>query len=79
MSDDYQPVSCQLHSEIELHAMNDTQIKIETDASDRPFIGQIIDISIHDKAEYVTSVSTGTKTAPGLSLRENNKGGGLCV
>ena len=53
MSNDYQPVSCQLHSEIELHAMHGTRVKIKTDASDPPVTGQIIDVVIHDKAEYV--------------------------
>ena len=33
--------------------MKGTQIKIETHGSDIPVIGQIIDIAIHDKAEYV--------------------------
>ncbi|NNJ91187.1 MAG: hypothetical protein HKP55_05895 [Gammaproteobacteria bacterium] len=58
MPNDYQPVSCQLHSEIELHAMNGTQLKIETEAAEMPMIGQVIDISIHDKAEYVTIKTT---------------------
>jgi transcriptional antiterminator Rof (Rho-off) len=58
MPNNYQPVSCQLHSEIELHAINGTRVKIEMDADDMPIIGQIIDISIHDKAEYVTIKTT---------------------
>ena len=53
MSTDYQPVSCELHSEIELHAMHGSQVKIDMIASDRPIIGRIVDVSIHDKAEYV--------------------------
>jgi len=53
MTSDYQPVSCRLHSEIELHAINGKQVKIETDAADAPILGRIIDISIHDRAEYV--------------------------
>jgi transcriptional antiterminator Rof (Rho-off) len=53
MSDNYQPVSCQLHSEIELFAMKGISVKIETGSAELPLIGRIIDISIHDKAEYI--------------------------
>ena len=62
MSDDYQPVSCQLHSEIELHAMQGTRVKIDTDDSDTPLTGRIIDISIHDKAEYLIIQTTGQQS-----------------
>ena len=62
MSTNYQPVSCELHSEIELHAMRGTQVKIETTTSDIPLIGRIIDVSIHDKAEYVILMSDSEQT-----------------
>jgi len=62
MSSDYQPVSCEFHSEIELHAMRGTQVKIETATSDIPLIGRIIDVSIHDKAEYVILITDSEQT-----------------
>ncbi len=53
MTNNYHPVSCQLHSELELYAMNRTRVSIETDNPDSSLTGQITDITSHDKAEYV--------------------------
>jgi transcriptional antiterminator Rof (Rho-off) len=53
MPDSYQPVSCQLHSEIELHATRGSLVNLKTDTPDSTVTGRIIDITIHDKAEYV--------------------------
>ena len=53
MTDDYQPVSCQLHSEIELFATRANTVTISTGPADAPITGRILDISIHDKAEFL--------------------------
>lgn len=62
MPNDYQPVSCQLHSEIELHAMHGTRLSIETASSGIPVIGRIMDVTIHDKAEYVVLKTSNGQT-----------------
>jgi len=67
MPTDYQPVSCELHSEIELHAMHGNRVSIETHTSEAAVIGRIVDVSTHDKAEYVI-IETGSQQQQEIRL-----------
>lgn len=53
MSDTYQPVSCQLHSELELFATRGQTVNIQTVSTDDLISGRIIDITIQDRAEFL--------------------------
>ena len=50
---DYQPVSCDLHSQLELLAMHKTPVSIDLKDSNHSLIGVIVDFIIHDGAEYL--------------------------
>ncbi len=49
----YQPVSCQLHSEIELMAMQARHCEIMLKNHDLTLTGVIKDVTVHDKAEFL--------------------------
>ena len=54
MTEDYQPVSCRLHSEIELYIMHRSTVNISIiDDKDTTITGVISDIKTRDKAEYM--------------------------
>ena len=54
MTEDYQPVSCRLHSEIELYIMHRSTVNISIiDDKDTTITGIISDIMTCDKAEYM--------------------------
>lgn len=58
MSNDYQPVSCQLHSEIELHAMHRDRVCIRRLDDKQKLNGIIRDVVIRDRAEYLQLETT---------------------
>ena len=62
MPDDYQPVSCQLHSDIELHAMQGNKVVIKTATADNLLQGVIVDVIIRDRAEYAIVQIKNTQT-----------------
>ncbi|KHF26508.1 Rho-binding antiterminator [Solemya velum gill symbiont] len=60
---DYQPVSCDLHSQYELYAMHKTPVTILLHGNDAPLKGVIMDMRIVDKAEcLVLLVENSDKT-----------------
>ena len=50
---DYQPVSCDMHSRLELLAMHKTRVLLTIIESEHLLKGIIQDIRIHDGAEYL--------------------------
>ena len=51
MNDNYHPVSCSLHSELELAAMHRTKLDITT--TDGRYSGHISDIVVKNSAEFL--------------------------
>ena len=49
----YQPISCDLHSQLELLAMHNSKVLIEVSDSDHSLEGVITDFRIHDGGEYL--------------------------
>ena len=70
MSDSYQPVSCQLHSELELAAMHRAKLKLTT--PDGEFTGRITDIIVKDRAEYLILQDDDSGTTHRLRLDSIN-------
>ncbi|MES9876949.1 MAG: Rho-binding antiterminator [Candidatus Sedimenticola sp. PURPLELP] len=59
---DYQPISCQLHSEYELLAMNRTPVRVSLAGRDTPLLGTIIDIKARNGAEFLLLKSDNKET-----------------
>jgi len=55
-SNDYEPISCDLHSEYELLAMHRTPVTVQyldDDGAEQHFQGSVTDIFTRDGAEYM--------------------------
>ena len=59
---DYQPISCQLHSEYELLAMHRTPVRVSLAGRDSPLLGIIIDIKARNGAEFLLLKSDNKET-----------------
>lgn len=54
MAQNYLPVSCQLHSSLELYAIRKQRIEITLKSDSQPLTGKIIDIYLKNRSEYLT-------------------------
>ena len=55
-TNDYQPISCDLHSEYELLAMHRTPVVVQyrdEDGTENHFQGRVIDVSTRQDGEYL--------------------------
>lgn len=50
-NDDYRPIACGLHSELELLAMRRQPVRLVL--SDGETVGRVVDLVVHDGAEFL--------------------------
>lgn len=53
MTSDYQPISCDLHSEYELLAMHGARVEVELEGEPQPLRVQVRDVVARAGAEYL--------------------------
>ncbi len=61
MTTDYRPVSCDLHSELELLALRGARVTIDADCDGREVVGRVASVSdvlTRDGAEFLVLVDT---------------------
>lgn len=59
-NDDYRPIACGFHSELELLAMHRRPVRLTL--SDGEAVGRAVDLVVHDGAEYLVLESAGGRT-----------------
>lgn len=50
-NDDYRPIACDLHSELELLAMHRQLVRLVLE--DGEAVGRVADVVVHDRAEFL--------------------------
>ena len=64
MTTDYEPISCDLHSEYELLAMHGARVELQVADEPRPVRGRVRDLVTRDGAEYlILEGADGTRQA----------------
>ncbi len=56
---DYRPIACGLHSELELLAMHRRRVRLVLDEG--TLEGRVLDLAVHDRAEFLVLESGGER------------------